>query len=147
MAAEYRWYLSQYIPISNEKGEIYAVQICSVDITDRKKAEDHLDELQADLIALIENTEDIIVFRDIEGRVKIYNKACKEITRKLFDVEIEEGMRTTRLSSCRTKAILGRNINSRIEGRTDSQGIFLFLRRWRSPTTMIFLLIRSLKTV
>ena len=95
LAAEYRWYLSQYIPISNEKGEIYAVQICSVDITDRKKAEDHLDELQADLIALIENTEDIIVFRDIEGRVKIYNKACKEITRKLFDVEIEEGMRTT----------------------------------------------------
>ena len=58
-------------------------------------AEDLSVELQANLVALIENTDDIIVSRDAEGRVQVYNEAFRKIARKLFDIDAHAGMRTT----------------------------------------------------
>ncbi len=63
-------------------------------IIDRNKNKTNL---QADLTALIENTDDIIVFRDLEGRILFKNEAFKTITRRLFGVEVETGMSTTDL--------------------------------------------------
>lgn len=63
-------------------------------IIDRNKNKTNL---QADLTALIENTDDIIVFRDLEGRILFKNEAFKTVTRRLFGVEVETGMSTTDL--------------------------------------------------
>ena len=63
-------------------------------IIDRNKNKTNL---QADLTALIENTDDIIVFRDLEGRILLKNEAFKTVTRRLFGVEVETGMSTTDL--------------------------------------------------
>ena len=52
-------------------------------------------DLKADLTALIENTDDIIVFRDVENRVLLKNESFNKVTRRLFGVEIETGVSTT----------------------------------------------------
>ena len=48
-----------------------------------------------DFNAVIENTDDIIVLRDVDGRVLAMNQAFKHITRRLFKVDFQVGMRTT----------------------------------------------------
>jgi PAS domain-containing protein len=38
---------------------------------------ENMAELRANLYSLIDNTDDIIVIRDVEGRVLLTNKACQ----------------------------------------------------------------------
>ena len=48
-----------------------------------------------DFNSVIENTDDIIVLRDVDGRVLAMNQAFKHFTRKLFNVDFQIGMCTT----------------------------------------------------
>jgi hypothetical protein len=71
-----------------------ALQIAVVDITERKRAEAALRTSEANLKALINNTEDLIVARDRDFRVTIYNDAFARLVPKLFGVEATVGLRT-----------------------------------------------------
>jgi PAS domain S-box-containing protein len=64
------------------------------DITDRKSLEKAFQENHANLLSVLENTDDIICSRDQDGRLIFYNNALAEIVRKLFDAEPFKGMKT-----------------------------------------------------
>ncbi len=64
------------------------------EITTVKQAEDALQEKNATIVSILENTDDIICFRDRQGRLKYYNTAFARIVRKLFNIEPFIGMRT-----------------------------------------------------
>ncbi len=72
---------------------VYAIAVV-IDITDRKSAYSALKDSEANLRALIESTDDIIVFRDRAGKAVIYNEAFKKIVKKLFGIEAYPGIRT-----------------------------------------------------
>lgn len=65
------------------------------ELRQREQAEKMLRVSEANLHALIENTDASIVSRDQEGRVIVFNKSFATLIRKLFNVEARPGMRTT----------------------------------------------------
>jgi PAS domain S-box-containing protein len=64
------------------------------DITDRKQAEESVRESQANLQAIIESTSDIIALYDRDVRLVSYNRACSDIYREFFGIELNPGIRT-----------------------------------------------------
>lgn len=72
------------------------VALCgiSTDITERKYIEDALRENNANLAAILENTNDLIASRDREGRLVAFNSAFARIVKKLFGIEACPGLRT-----------------------------------------------------
>ena len=89
-----RFFSSSYIPVRDETGTVFAVQIVSADLSDRKEMEDSLLEAKAYLHAVLDNADDIIVSRDTDGRVQVFNKAFSDIVKQLFGVDCHSGMRT-----------------------------------------------------
>ena len=75
-----RWLLSMDHPIFDANGNIYAVQIVSQDITERKQAEDELARTKALLSAAIEQSPAGIIIADApDGRIRMANSAALEI--------------------------------------------------------------------
>jgi PAS domain S-box-containing protein len=70
---------------------IYAV---ARDITERKQAEKSSQESETNLQAILGSTNDIIASYDRDIRLVVYNKACSEVYRQLFGIEIYPGLRT-----------------------------------------------------
>lgn len=64
------------------------------DVTDRRRAEQALQEKHANLLGVIESTGDLIASRDRNGRLVYYNSAFAGMVRRLFDVEARPGLRT-----------------------------------------------------
>jgi PAS domain S-box-containing protein len=65
------------------------------ELAERRKAEDALKKSEANLHALIENTDDILVSRDHEGRAVVFNSGFAQIVKLFFGVEAFPGIRTT----------------------------------------------------
>jgi PAS domain S-box-containing protein len=61
------------------------------DITDRKRAEDELRASQANLVATIENSSDIIMSADADGRILVCNRAFRETIRQTHGFEPQVG--------------------------------------------------------
>ncbi len=89
-----QWFSSTYNCVFNDKQEIIGVEIISNDITNIKQAEENIKESEAILKAVIESTDDIIVFRDREGKAAVYNESFKSIVKELFQIEAYPGIRT-----------------------------------------------------
>ena len=71
-----RWYSSTFTKVMNVTGEVIGVQIASIDITERKQAEDALFESQAILKAAFENSQAGIAIADApDGKLRYVNKA------------------------------------------------------------------------
>ncbi len=87
------WILASSIPRKLDDGSIIWDGI-GLDITRRKKAEQALKESRGNLMSLIDNTDDIIISRDREGRAIVYNRPFKQIVKTLFNVEAAPGIRT-----------------------------------------------------
>ena len=66
----------------------------AVDITERKRAEEALRKSEANIQAIIANTDDIIASYDRDVRLLVYNRACSEIYRSAFGIELRPGLRT-----------------------------------------------------
>ncbi len=89
-----RWLLSMDHPVFDANGNIYAVQIISHDITERKRAEDELAETKALLAAAIEQSPAGIIIADApDGRIRMANSAALEIrggaAEPLVDISFE----------------------------------------------------------
>jgi PAS domain S-box-containing protein len=69
---EEKW-VGQRARLVRERGEIVGMQAVARDITERKRYEERLRLNQANLTALIENTEDLIVSIDLDYRVLAMN--------------------------------------------------------------------------
>lgn len=64
------------------------------DITERKQAEDALKESQANLLAILESTDDLLCSRDRDGKLVYFNPAFAKIVRRLFKIEATIGLKT-----------------------------------------------------
>ncbi len=73
-----RTVLTHKCPIRSASGEIVAISSVITDISDRKRAEDELQESQAQLRTIIESSPGAVVFRDLSGRNLIVNKTFEE---------------------------------------------------------------------
>ena len=72
------WYRTSIQPVRDESGRIHAGLINSVDITERKKAEDALRASEAKLNALIQFQTNYVLRTDVEGNYTYWNHKFEE---------------------------------------------------------------------
>ena len=65
----------EFVPLRNEKGEVYAALMIALDITELKQAE----EKSAKLAAIVESSDDAIIGKTPDGIVTSWNKAAERI--------------------------------------------------------------------
>ena len=87
------WILASSIPRKLENGSTIWDGI-GLDITRKKQTEQALRESHGNLMSLIDNTDDIVVSRNLEGRALVYNRSFKQIVKTLFGFEARPGIRT-----------------------------------------------------
>jgi PAS domain S-box-containing protein len=69
-----RWFWSILQPIRDESGNVYAVQVVSHDITERKRTEEALRESEAKLRSVLESSPDIVYMVDGDFRITFINR-------------------------------------------------------------------------
>ena len=79
---EKRWVQTDKIPYRDERGDITGVLVLSVDVTERKQAEEAL----ARLAAIVESSDDAILSKDIHGIIQTWNAGAE----RLFGYRAEE---------------------------------------------------------
>jgi PAS domain S-box-containing protein len=93
-------HLHQSIEVArNEAGAANKLFGVMQDITERKAADEALLRSEANLRAMIENTDAFIALRDRAGRLVAFNSRFAGLIKLLFDVEARPGLRTTDLQS------------------------------------------------
>jgi PAS domain S-box-containing protein len=78
--------------LSDEQGRFAGSFAMFTDITERKRTDEALRISEANLQAIMANTTDVIASYDREVRLLVFNKACAEIYRRLFNVELYPGL-------------------------------------------------------
>ncbi len=73
-------------------GETTGVSAFGKDITDHKRVEEALKKTEANLLALIESTQDLIWAVDLDFRKIIFNHALKDYIRRSYPAKVEIGM-------------------------------------------------------
>ena len=74
------WYNINAFPEFDREGRVVSVMAVSRDITERKKTEIELRELNNDFVTLLENTGDFIYFKDHDSRIRFCSQALASIT-------------------------------------------------------------------
>jgi len=75
-----RIFLVQYVPVRSESGEVIAGMLVSVDITDRKRAEEEARHTQTFLDSIVENIPNMVFVKSVEDlRFVRFNKAGEEL--------------------------------------------------------------------
>ncbi len=69
------------------------------DVTERKKAQEELEQSQEYLKAIMKNTSDYIVIRDKDGFPVLFNTSAKEITKKAMGIDLDSSVMPHRLLS------------------------------------------------
>jgi PAS domain S-box-containing protein len=64
-----------YVPLTDERGMVYAGLVIALDISDQKKAEEH----SAKLAAIVESSDDAIIGKSLEGIITSWNKSAERI--------------------------------------------------------------------
>jgi PAS domain S-box-containing protein len=85
---EYCWYLIRNVPLSNDAGKIIRWYGTGVDITERKRAEEALQESNAKLELILNTSPLPITGADADGRITSWNKAAE----RLFGWTAEEAV-------------------------------------------------------
>jgi len=75
-----RWFWSNIQPVKDAKGNVFAVQIISYDVTDRIKMEEELAAEKEQLAVTLRSIGDAVVTMDTEGNVVLINKVAEELT-------------------------------------------------------------------
>jgi PAS domain S-box-containing protein len=74
-----RSFSSIKFPLRDKSGTVYGVAGISIDVTERKRKEKELTEANARLEALVNAIPDIVIFKDVECRHLLVNKAAEKI--------------------------------------------------------------------
>jgi PAS domain S-box-containing protein len=98
------YYRSTFQGRYDDEGNLVSMVGTVQDITERRQAEESLAVSEANLLSLLESTDDIIVSRDRDGRVIAFNKAFASITRNFFGVEARPGIRVSDFMTAEQKA-------------------------------------------
>ena len=73
-------YLVTVTPLFNAQGEVTGSVHTAKDITESKRAEEALKDINAKLRTLINTIPDMVVFKDLVGRHMVVNRAVEEVT-------------------------------------------------------------------
>lgn len=87
-----------------------------LDITERKQAEEALQASRANLLAILENTTDIIAAYDREIRLVAFNQACRQAYWALFGIELQPGLRTLDLFPAQQRGFWAANNTRALAG-------------------------------
>ncbi|MDG6228359.1 MAG: PAS domain S-box protein [Candidatus Thermoplasmatota archaeon] len=90
----YNWIRQVIEVIKDDSGEIKLCKGIMQDITEQKNAEEKANQYQANINAILENTENMICLRDRNHHVIYFNKPFSEMIKKLHGVNAEIGMNT-----------------------------------------------------
>lgn len=83
-------YLTTYVPVENEKGEIVAGMIVSHDITELKQAMEALRESEEKHRMLADSMEDIISLRDLDGNLLYISPSIERLTGRTIEEAYNE---------------------------------------------------------
>jgi formate hydrogenlyase transcriptional activator len=87
----YRWYLSQYEPVTDERGNIVRWYVTATDIDDRKRAEEKLRQSEENLRAITDTIRQPIVVTAPDGTTLYANRGALDETGLTQDVVKNEG--------------------------------------------------------
>ncbi|MCI4671270.1 MAG: PAS domain S-box protein [Bacteroidia bacterium] len=85
------WVDVSIFPVKNDKGELTHMVSILRDITERKEIEEEIVRSQANLSALINNTQDLIMSVGIDGRLITVNKACENLIKTRLNLDPQPG--------------------------------------------------------
>src|SRR5262250_739627 len=88
---QYRWYLLQYNPLKDESGQIIRWYGTATDIDDRKRAEEKLQQSEADLRTMIDTIRQAIVVLAPDGTTLYANRVALEKTGLTMEEVKDEG--------------------------------------------------------
>ena len=77
---EHRWYLSQYNPLLDERGHVIRWYVTAIDIDDRKRAEERLQQSEADLRTVTDTIRQSIVVLAPDGTTLYANRVALDYT-------------------------------------------------------------------
>jgi PAS domain S-box-containing protein len=78
---EYRWFLVRTVPLRDERGTIVKWYGVSIDIEDRKRADEELRQAEDRIRAILEFSPNWIFLKDTEGRYLLVNKEVERVFR------------------------------------------------------------------
>jgi PAS domain S-box-containing protein len=87
----YRWYLSQYKPVIDERGNIVRWYLTATDIDDRKHAEEKLQQSEEHLRTITDTIRQSIVVTAPDGTTLYANRVALDTTGLTQDVVKSEG--------------------------------------------------------
>jgi PAS domain S-box-containing protein len=79
MSKDIVWVSVNGVPVFDQQGDILQVVVSFVDITERKQAEEALQESEKRMRAITDSAQDAIVMMDPEGRICYWNAAAERI--------------------------------------------------------------------
>jgi len=71
---------SCFVPVQGSDGRVAKIMGITEDITERKRIEDRIKELNRDFISFLENTSDFIYFKDADSRLRFCSQTLANIT-------------------------------------------------------------------
>ena len=81
-SGEERWFLSNHQPLKDDSGKIYAVQVISYDITERKMAEEKTIKVAKEWEATFDSISDMVSIHDKDFNLVRVNKAFCNLLKK-----------------------------------------------------------------
>ncbi|MBD2043480.1 PAS domain S-box protein [Microcoleus sp. FACHB-672] len=75
-----RVYLTQILPVTNQQGEIFAGMTLVQNITERKLAEEALQQREVQLRQIVENMPVMMNAFDAQGSITVWNRECERVT-------------------------------------------------------------------
>ncbi|MHB8841133.1 MAG: putative bifunctional diguanylate cyclase/phosphodiesterase, partial [Candidatus Aquicultor sp.] len=80
-----RYLVFEAAPIYNSKGELTTVIETLQDFTDRKQAEEALENERNFTSTILDTVGALVILLDCEGRIALFNRACEEMTGYTFE--------------------------------------------------------------
>ncbi len=74
------WELASISPVFSDEGELLHFVGVKEDISERRKAEERINELNRDFVAFLDNTSDFIYFKDKDSRFRFCSQTLAKIT-------------------------------------------------------------------
>ncbi len=92
-----QWMLTRGEPVCGPDGAVTGLQGITLDISERKLAEESQRRIEASVSALVESTDDLIWSVDLDYRLRTFNRALEKVIEQQHGTEVAVGKRSDEL--------------------------------------------------